>query len=72
MFIHKLDSLVTRDYLDTRFTEFETRIEAKMDRRFAAVDVRFERMQGRFNLVYWMQGLTLACVVVPLIRSFLG
>ena len=72
MFIHNFDSLVTRDYLDTRFTEFETRIEAKMDRRFAAVDVRFERMQGRFNLVYWMQGLTLACVVVPLIRSFLG
>ena len=72
MFIHNFDTLVTRDYLDTRFTEFETRIEAKMDRRFAAVDVRFERMQGRFNLVYWMQGLTLACVVVPLIRSFLG
>ena len=72
MFIHNFDSLVTRDYLDTRFTEFETRIEAKMDRRFAAVDVRFERMQGRFNLVYWMQGLTLACVVVPLLRSFLG
>ena len=72
MFIHNFDTLVTRDYLDTRFTEFETRIEAKMDRRFAAVDVRFERMQGRFNLVYWMQGLTLACVVVPQIRSLLG
>jgi hypothetical protein len=83
MFIHNFDSLVTRDYLDTRFTEFETRIEAKMDRRFAemagdidrrfaAVDLRFERVEGKFNLVYWMQGLTLACVVVPLIRSFLG
>ena len=105
MFIHNFDSLVTRDYLDTRFTEFETRIEAKMDRRFAelagdinrrfgemtgefdrrlgelagdtdrrfaAVDVRFERVEGKFNLVYWMQGLTLACVVVPLIRSFLA
>ena len=116
MFIHNFDTLVTRDYLDTRFTEFETRIEAKMDRRFAelagdinrrfgemtgefdrrlgelasdtdrrfagmagdidrrfaAVDVRFERIEGRFNLVYWMQGLTLACVVVPLLRSFLG
>ena len=105
MFIHNFDSLVTRDYLDTRFTEFETRIEAKMDRRFAelagdinrrfaemtgefdrrlgelasdtdrrfaAVDVRFERVEGKFNLVYWMQGLTLACVMVPLLRSFLG
>ena len=116
MFIHNFDTLVTRDYLDTRFTEFETRIEAKMDRRFAgmaahfdqrmselagdserrfaelardtdrrfagmagdidrrfaAVDVRFERIEGRLNLVYWIQGLTLACVVVPLLRSFLG
>ena len=40
MFIHNFGSLVTRDYLDTRFTEFETRIEAKMDRRFA--DFRVE------------------------------
>ena len=43
-----------------------------IDRRFAAVDVRFERIEGRLNLVYWIQGLTLACVVVPLLRSFLG
>jgi hypothetical protein len=24
------------------------------------------------NLIYWMQGMTIACVVIPLIRSFLG
>ena len=29
MFIHNFDTLVTRNYLDTRFTGFETRIEAK-------------------------------------------
>ena len=158
-FIHNFDALVTRDYLDTRFTEFETRIEATMDRRFggvdkrftemdanmdrrfegvdkrftemdanmdrrfgevdkrftemqanmdgrfaelkssmdsqfaemkastdgefmemesrlgkrfAQVDVRFERMEGKFLLVYWMQGLTIACVVIPVIRDFLA
>jgi len=47
-FIHNFDALVTRDYLDTRFTEFETRIKATMDSRFAQVDVRFERMEGKF------------------------
>ena len=78
-FVHNVDALVTRDYLDARFTEFETRLEAKIDRRFAGVDSRFagidvrlERMEGRFNLVYWMQGLTIICVVIPVIRGYLG
>ena len=78
-FVHNVDALVTRDYLDARFTEFETRLEAKIERRFAGVDSRFasidvrlERMEGRFNLVYWMQGLTIICVVVPAIRGYLG
>ena len=83
MFLHNFDALVTKDYLDSRFSEFETRVEATMDKRFllvesemsqrfAAVDLRFERMDGRFNLVYWMQGITIVCVVVPVIHGFLG
>ena len=47
-FVHNVDALVTRDYLDTRFTEFETRVEANMDRRFAEV---FTEMNGRFTEV---------------------
>ncbi len=45
-FIHNFDALVTRDYLDTRFTEFETRIEATMDRRFGEVDKRFTETEA--------------------------
>jgi hypothetical protein len=49
MFLHNFDALVTTDYLDTRFTEFETRIEANMDKRFnameASVDQRFSAME---------------------------
>ena len=44
-FVHNVDALVTRDYLDTRFTEFETRVEANMDRRFTEVDKRFTAME---------------------------
>ena len=44
-FVHNVDALVTRDYLDTRFTEFETRVEAHMDRRFTEVDKRFTTME---------------------------
>jgi len=71
-FVHNVDALVTRDYLDARFTEFETRLEVRTDRRFAEFDLRLERMEGKFNLVYWMQGLTIVCVVIPVIRGYLG
>ena len=45
-FVHNVDALVTRDYLNTRFTEFETRIEANMDKRFHAMEARMDK---RFN-----------------------
>ncbi len=138
LFLHNFDALVTKDYLDSRFNEFETRVEAVMDKRFAdmevavdkrctdlesridkrfvdmevavdkrftdmesridkrfagaesrtdkrfagvesvmnqrfaEIDLRLEHMDGRFNLLYWMQGLTIACVVVPVIHGFWG
>ena len=53
MFLHNFDALVTTDYLDTRFTEFETRIESNMDKRFnameARVDQRFRAMEARVD-----------------------
>ena len=101
MFLHNFDALITKDYLESRFSEFETRVEATMDRRFMDVDkhfvdmetkldkrfsevhssmdrkfaesdVRFERIEGKFLLMYWMQGLTIACVVIPAVRTLLG
>jgi hypothetical protein len=49
-FVHNVNALVTRDYLDTRFTEFETRVEANMDRRFSAMEAsvaeRFSAMEA--------------------------
>ena len=61
MFVHNFDSLVTKDYLDARFAESD-----------AKMDARFERMEGKFNLVFWMLGLAMICVVVPEVLKFLG
>ena len=94
LFLHNLDALVTRDYLDTRFSEFEARIEASIDRRFfeletswdkrfselevtvdkrfAAIDVRFAQVDGKFRMLFWMQALTIVCVVVPTIGNFIS
>jgi hypothetical protein len=51
-FLHNFDALVTTDYLDTRFTEFELRVESKLDKRLAELetnlDARFDRVDARF------------------------
>ena len=53
MFVHNFDALVTKDYLDTRFAEFESRIELKMEKRFAEMeqrlDQRFDERFGAFD-----------------------
>jgi gas vesicle protein len=36
-FLHNFDALVTRDYLDTRFTEFETRVSAEIQREVSGL-----------------------------------
>ena len=49
MFVHNMDALVTKDYLDTRFSEFETRVESKMERRFVQVDSRLDQMDAKME-----------------------
>ncbi|RLA18581.1 MAG: hypothetical protein DRQ56_07215 [Gammaproteobacteria bacterium] len=82
-FLHNVDALVTKDYLDVRFTEFETRIEASIDRRFAGldgrfadidgrfagIDVRFARIDGQFGRVYVMLGVIMVAVAIPALQS---
>ena len=81
MFIHNFDSLVTKDYLDTRFAESEARmdtrfvqLEAKMDGRFAAVDAkmdgRFAAVDTRFARLEITGGIILVAVAIPLMQSF--
>jgi len=36
------------------------------------IDLALERIGGRFNLLYWMQGLTIICIVVPALRNLLS
>lgn len=75
MFVHNFDALVTKDYLDTRFAEFETRIESRMDRRFAQVDLRFERLESRMNTrmtrIEITQAIILAALVIPVLQALL-
>ena len=55
MFIHNFDTLVTKDYLDVRFSDFEARLLSKVDKllneRFSAVDNRFSAIDKRLNAI---------------------
>ena len=63
-FVHNMDALVTRDYLDTRFAEFEARVEANMGNRFAQVEVKLARINVLLAVV-------LVAVAIPALQALL-
>ncbi len=64
MFIHNFDELVTKDYLDTRFSEFESR----MDLRFAEME---SKMDVRFARVNVILGILLVGIIIPNLQAVL-
>ena len=60
MFIHNFDELVTKDYLDTRFSAFEARVDLK----FADLETRFARV----NVVL---GILLVGIIIPNLQAVL-
>ncbi len=66
VFVHNMDALVTRDYLDTRFSEFATRLEARID---AKMERRFAEMEVRFARVNVLLGVILVAVVIPVLQT---
>ena len=49
MFIHNFDTLVTKDYLDTRFSEFEARIDLRFVELESRMDLRFAESESRID-----------------------
>ena len=62
MFLHNLDALVNQDYLEARLGEMEARLDLKMDKRFAALGLKFA-------MVKVLLGVILAAVTVPVIPT---
>ena len=64
MFIHNFDELVTKDYLDTRFSEFESRIDLRVSKLESKMDVRFARV----NVIL---GILLVGIIIPNLQAVL-
>ncbi len=50
MSLHNFDALVTKDYLDTRFSEFESRIGLRFVESENRTDGRFKDLESKINL----------------------
>jgi hypothetical protein len=74
-FVYNVDSLVTNDYLDARFSKSEAGLQARftaIDQRFASIDVQFAEVKGEFRLVYWMLVIIIASTVTPYLQKLFG
>ena len=75
MFIHNFDELVTKDYLDTRFSEFESRMGLRFAESESRVDLRFAELESRmdvgFTRVNVIQGILLVAVAIPTLQTIL-
>ena len=76
IFLHNVDALVTRDYLDTRFTEFENRVDANIDKRIAEFRLEMHgyiaELKGTQKLQSWMLVVVITGVFMPLVQGYLA
>ena len=50
MFVHNFDALVTKDYLETRFSEFESRVDVRFLEAKSSIDARFKDLESKMDL----------------------
>jgi hypothetical protein len=69
MFVHNFDALVTKDYLDTRFSEQSVR----MDLLAAEIDGKLNLLSadtdGKLGKLYVMFGVIMAGLSIPIIQT---
>jgi len=64
-------SLVTTDYLDTRFSEFEARVDLRLATLESHMDLRFAGMETRFARINVLLGVVLAATAIPVLQTVL-
>jgi len=86
MFIHNFDELVTKDYLDTRFSEFESKMDLRFAESESRIDLRFAESESHTNLrfaeleskmdvgfarVNIILGILLVAIAIPMLQTLL-
>jgi hypothetical protein len=75
MFIHNFDALVTKDYLDTRFSEFESKMDLRFAEHQSGVDLRFAELESKMDVgfarVNIILGILLVAIAIPMLQTLL-
>jgi hypothetical protein len=86
MFVHNFDSLVTKDYLDARFSEQSVKMDflvtdlgTRLDNMDAKFDAKLDsklgllsaEIDGKLGKLYVMLGVIMAGVAVPIIQTYI-
>ena len=71
MFVHNFDSLVTKDYLDARFSEQSVRLDS-MDVKFdTKLGLLSAEIDGKLGKLYVMFGVIMVGLAVPVIQTLI-
>ena len=75
MFIHNFEALVTKDYLDTRFSEFESKMDLRFAEHQSGVDLRFAELESKMDVgfarVNIILGILLVAIAIPMLQTLL-
>ena len=69
MFIHNFDALVTKDYLDTRFSEQSVRMELLATDVDCKLELLSSEIDGKLGKLYVMFGVIIVGVSIPILQT---
>jgi hypothetical protein len=69
MFIHNFDALVTKDYLDTRFSEQSVRMDLLAAEIDGKLNLLSAETDGKLGKLYVMFGVIMAGLSIPIIQT---
>jgi hypothetical protein len=79
MFIHNFDSLVTKDYLDTRFSAVDAAVHSRfadfrleMHREFEVIHSEVGDLRSTLKLHSWMLALLMGGIFIPLVQQVIS
>ena len=64
-FVHNMDALVTKDYLDECLDARFAAQDLRLEQRFAIIEVQFSDLRGELKLQRWILAAIAASTVIP-------
>ncbi|MFV0278204.1 MAG: hypothetical protein ACK5HY_13610 [Parahaliea sp.] len=70
-FGYYVGNLVTKDYLDARFNEYDAHMEARFAQQENRMDALFGKLEAQLKLHNWILALLTAVTLLPTIKNLL-